>query len=94
MGIRIAEIARITGAVIEGNADIEISVPGKLEEADERTLNTKHNFTRPRQLQSLFLLILNPHSRYHLPSLGMPTPTLLFVWCLTPGSIPMSPKKG
>jgi UDP-3-O-[3-hydroxymyristoyl] glucosamine N-acyltransferase len=38
MGIRIAEIARITGAVIEGNADIEISLPGKLEEADNKTL--------------------------------------------------------
>ncbi|MFM7764412.1 MAG: LpxD N-terminal domain-containing protein, partial [Sphingomonadales bacterium] len=38
MGIRIAEIAKITGAVIEGNADIEISLPGKLEEADNQTL--------------------------------------------------------
>lgn len=38
MGIRIAEIARITGAVIEGNAEIEISQPGKLEEADGQTL--------------------------------------------------------
>ena len=38
MGIRIAEIAKITGAVVEGNADIEISLPGKLEEADNKTL--------------------------------------------------------
>lgn len=38
MGIRIAEIARITGAVVEGNADIEISLPGKLEDADNQTL--------------------------------------------------------
>ncbi len=38
MGIRIAEIARITGAVVEGNAEIEISLPGKLEEADNNTL--------------------------------------------------------
>jgi UDP-3-O-[3-hydroxymyristoyl] glucosamine N-acyltransferase len=38
MGIRIAEIARITGAVVEGNAEIEISRPGKLEESDNQTL--------------------------------------------------------